>query len=180
MLSTKNLEKVIELEAKLRAEYQVQLDAKSAEIDDCHKKQEEQKASLEKQLTQISSLTTEATANKRIEQLNRELESRSEKLQEEVTAQKGRLKSLQKDLADARAELKVLKQLDAAAIKKNLVANKKKLAEKVAANDLLQKSVNKYKNENAELQHKFKEMESKLAELDDSESSEEEEEAAAA
>ena len=183
MLSTKNLEKVIELEAKLRAEYQTQLDAKSAEIDDNHKKQEEQKAIIEKQLAQITSLSLEATANKRKEQLNRELESRAEKLQEEVTSQKSRLKSLQKDLADARAELKILKQLDAAAIKKNLVASKKKLAEKATANDLLQKSVNKYKNENAELQYKLKELEAKLAELDDTEvaeESEEESEAAAA
>ena len=33
MLTAKNLERLIELENKLRSEYQVQLDAKSAEID---------------------------------------------------------------------------------------------------------------------------------------------------
>ena len=64
-----------------------------------------------------------------------------------------------------RAEVKTLKQLDAAAIKKNLVANKKKLAEKSSANDLLQKSVNKYRSENAELQRKLKELEARQAEV---------------
>lgn len=179
MLSTKNLEKVIELEAKLRAEYQVQLDAKSAEIDSSNKKLEEQRASIEKQLEQITTLSTQATANKRTEQLNRELEGRSQKLQEEVTSQKNRLKALQKDLAEERTEVKALKQLDAAAIKKNLVASKKKLAEKTTANDLLQKSVNKYKNENAELLHKVSELEARLAQLESPEEVEEAEEAAA-
>jgi chromosome segregation ATPase len=179
MLTTKNLEKLIELETSLRAEYQVQLDAKSAEIEAGAKKQEEQQTIIAKQLEQISTLSTEATANKRIEQLNRELESRSEKLQEEVTSQKGRIKSLQKDLAEERAEIKTLKQLDAASLKKNLHANKKKLAEKTAANDLLQKSVNKYKSENAELQQKVKELEARLAELEPAEQVEEAEEAAA-
>ena len=64
-------------------------------------------------------------------------------------------------------------------MKKNLVASKKKLAEKTTANDLLQKSVNKYKNENAELQQKISELEAKLAELEPEETSEEPESAAA-
>ena len=166
MLTTKNLEKLIELEANLRSEYQVQLDAKSAEIDRGNKKQEEQQAIIGKQLEQIASLSIKATENKRISQLNRELESRSEKLQEEVASQKSRLKALQKDLAAERTEVKTLKQLDAAAIKKNLHAGKKKLVEKTAANDLLQKSVNKYKKENAELQRKVKELESQQAQLE--------------
>ena len=57
MLTAKNLERLIELENKLRAEYQVQLDAKSAEIDAKSaeiesglQKQEEQKAVIAKQL----------------------------------------------------------------------------------------------------------------------------------
>jgi uncharacterized protein YlxW (UPF0749 family) len=58
-------------------------------------------------------------------------------------------------------------------MKKNLDANKKKLAEKTAANDLLQKSLNKTKAENADLQRKVQELENKLAELDAGENTEE-------
>ena len=179
MLSTKNLERVIELEANLRAEYQGQIDAKTAEIEKATQKQEEQQAVIAKQLEQITELSTKATANKRIEQVNRELEARSEKLQEEVTSQKGRLKTLQKELAEERAEVKNLKQLDAASIKKNLVASKKKLAEKTTANDLLQKSVNKYKNENAVLERRVSELEARLAELEETSETEDEDAAAA-
>ena len=183
MLTTKNLEKLIELETTLRAEYGVQLDAKSAEIDaksaelDASiKKQEEQQAVIAKQLEQITTLSAESAANKRIEQQLREMESRSANLQEEVTTQKKRLKSLQNDLATERAEIKTLKQFDPAKMKKNLDANKKKLVEKTGAADLLQKSVNKYKGENAELQRKVTELE---AQLEAVETTEEEESAAA-
>jgi BMFP domain-containing protein YqiC len=58
-------------------------------------------------------------------------------------------------------------------MKKNLDASKKKLAEKTAATDLLQKSLNKSKTENAELQHKVKELEARLAELEITEEAEE-------
>ena len=78
MLTAKNLERVMELEDKLRTEYQVQLDAKSAEIDaksaeieSLTKVKEEKQAAVEKQLEQIKSLSKEATANKRTDQLNR-------------------------------------------------------------------------------------------------------------
>ena len=179
MLTTKSLERVIELEDKLRTEYQVQLDAKSAEIDQGNTKLEEQKAIIAKQLETISTLSTQATANQRLEQLNRELHSRSENLQEDVAKQKQRIKDLQKDLAAERADVKALKQFDPAKMKKNLDANKKKLAEKTAASDLLQKSLNKSKAENAELQRKLKELEAKLEELDVTEEPEELEEAAA-
>ena len=60
-------------------------------------------------------------------------------------------------------------------MKKNLDANKKKLAEKTAANDLLQRSGNKTRNENAELQLKIKELEARLAELEETEEAETEE-----
>jgi chromosome segregation ATPase len=173
MLTTKNLERLIELEDKLRKEYQVQLDAKSTEIDQGIQKQEEQQAIIDKQLGKISTLSTEASANKRIEQLNRELTQRSQNLQEDVAKQKQRLKALQKDLAEERVEVKALKQFDPAKMKKNLDASKKKLAEKTAATDLLQKSLNKSKTENAELQHKVKELEARLAELEITEEAEE-------
>jgi chromosome segregation ATPase len=169
MLTAKNLERLIELEDKLRTEYQAQLDEKSAEIARVTQEKEEKQAVIAKQLEQITSLSTQATANKHVEQLNRELNQRSENLGEKVTAQKKQLKGLQKDLAQERAELKALKQFDPAKMKKNLDANKKKLAEKTAANELLQKAVNKAKNEKAELQQKVKELEAKLEQFESTE-----------
>lgn len=180
MLTAKNLERVMELENKLRSEYQVQLDAKSTEIEGYITEKEEQRAVIAKQLLQITTLSTESSKNKRIEQLNRELHQRCENLQEEITTQKKRLKGLQKDLAEERAEIKSLKQFDPAKMKKSLDASKKKLAEKTEANDLLQKSVNKSKTEKAELQQKVKELEAKLALTENAEEVEEVEEEAAA
>jgi len=176
MLTTKNLEKLIELEDKLRTEYQSQLDAKTAEIDTLTKEKEQQKERLDTQLKEISTLSTSATANKHTEQLNRELTSRGENLHEEVTTLKKRVKSLQKDLAQERDELKALKQFDPKKMKKNLDANKKKLAEKTKSADALQKSLAKSKSECAEQKRAIEELEAKLAELetdlDDDENSE--------
>ena len=176
MLTTKNLEKLIEMEDKLRTEYQSQLDAKTAEIDTLTKEKEQQKERLDTQLKEISTLSTSATANKHTEQLNRELTSRGENLQEEVTTLKKRVKSLQKDLAQERDELKALKQFDPKKMKKNLDANKKKLAEKTKSADALQKSLAKSKSECAEQKRAIEELEAKLAELetdlDDDENSE--------
>jgi hypothetical protein len=174
MLTAKNLERIIELEDKLRTEYQAQLDAKSTEIDLSVKKQGEQKVIIAKQLEQIAAQSIQATENKRIEQLNRELNSRSERLEEEVATQKKRLKDLQKDLAEERTQIKALKQFDAPTMKKNLDTGKKKLAEKTKANDLLQRSNNKLKAENAEMQRKVAELEAKVAELESSDEVEEE------
>ena len=181
MLTAKNLERVMELEEKLRAEYQVQLDAKSAEIESLTREKDEKQAAVEKQLEQIKSLSKDATANRKIEQLNRELHQRCENLQAEIATQKKRSKTLQKDLAQEREEMKVLKQFDPAKMKKNLDATKKKLAEKTSGNDLLQRSLNQTKSEKAELQRKVDELEAKLAQLEKSEDApaEAEEEAAA-
>ena len=181
MLTAKNLERVMELEEKLRAEYQVQLDAKSAEIESLTREKDEKQAAVEKQLEQIKSLSKDATANRKIEQLNRELHQRCENLQAEIATQKKRSKTLQKDLAQEREEMKVLKQFDPAKMKKNLEATKKKLAEKTSGNDLLQRSLNQTKSEKAELQRKVDELEAKLAQLEKSEDApaETEEEAAA-
>ena len=174
MLTAKNLERIMELENSLRAEYQVQLDAKSAEIEARIKENEEQKAVIARQLEEITNMAPQVTANKRVEQLNRELNQRCENLKEEIASQKKRLKALQKDLAADREELKKLQQYDPMRMKKNLDANKKKLAEKTSANDLLQKNLNKAKAEKAELQRKVEELEAKLAELETPETSEEE------
>ena len=169
MLNAKNLERVMELESKLRSEYQVQLDAKSAEVESFIKEKEEQQAVIAKQLEQIKTLSTDASANKKIEQRNRELHQRCGNLEEELAAQKKRLKALQKDLAQERAEISRLKQFDPAKMKKNLDASKKKLAEKTVANDLLQRTLNKTKTEKAQLQSKVEELEAKLALLEDTE-----------
>ena len=183
MLSLNKLEKVIELEQRLRDDYQGQLDSKTAEIESHLKKQSElqaliegHQATIDQQLATITDLSSKASANQRVEQLNRELSNRGENLQEEVTELKKRLKALQRDLAAEREELKAMKQFDPARMKKNLDASKKKLADKTRAADLLQKSLNTSKSENADLQRKVNELEAKLAEL---EPEREEEEAAA-
>ncbi len=178
MLTANKLEKIIELEDNLRGEYQAKLDAKSADIERLQKELADQKeqlqATIDRQLATITDLSDKATANQNIEQLNRELGNRSEKLQDEVSSLKKRVKALQKDLASEREQVSKLTQYDPARMKKNLDTNKKKLAEKTAANELLQKSLSKTKTENAELQHKIQELEGKLAELDADGNTEEE------
>lgn len=171
MLTARNLEKIMELEEKLRAEYRVQLDAKSTEIEKLGKEKEDQKAVIAKQLEQISSLSVDASSNKKLEQRNRELHQRCENLLEEITKHKKRAKTLQSDIVEVREELATLKQFDPAKMKKNLDASKKKLAEKTSANDLLQKKYKQTKAENAELVEKLKTLEARLAELEPAEES---------
>lgn len=173
MLTAKNLERVMELEDKLRTEYQGQIDAKSAEIENLIKEKEAQQAVHSKQLEQIKTLSTDASSTKKVEQRNRELHQRCENLQEDIATQKKRLKALQKDLTQEREEIKTLKQFDPARMKKNLDANKKKLAEKTTANNLLQKSLNQTKTEKAELERKVKELEARLEVLEVPEETEE-------
>ena len=169
MLTVNKLEKIIELEDQLRAEYQDKLDAATVELERCKQAQEEQRqqmqATIDQQLETIGELSGKATANQQAEQRNRELSNRSEKLQEEVTSQKKRLKALQKDLAAEREQVKTLTQFDPARMKKNLDAAKKKSAEQSKANDLLQKSLSKVKGEKAELQRKVTELEAELEQL---------------
>ena len=178
MLTANKLEKIIELEDHLRSEYQAKLDAKSADIERLQKEladqQERLQATIDRQLETITDLSEKATANQHVEQLNRELNNRSEKLQDEVVTLKKRVKALQKDLAGEREQVSTLTQYDPARMKKNLDANKKKLADKTAANESLQKSLSKTKGENADLQRKIQELESKLAELDAADPVEEE------
>ena len=182
MLTANKLEKIIELEDNLRSEYQSKLDAKSADVERLERELAEQQgrlqATIDRQLETITDLSEKATTNQHVEQLNRELNNRSEKLQEEVTTLKKRVKTLQKELASERERISTLTQYDPARMKKNLDANKKKLAEKTAANESLQKSLSKTKNENADLQRKIQELEGKLAELDTADTAGEEEAAA--
>lgn len=178
MLTVNKLEKIIELEDQLRNEYQAKLDAAAAELAKCKEQlaeqREEMQGTINKQLETIAEISGKAASNQNLEQLNRELSNRSEKLQEEVSTIKKRVKALQKDLASEREENKTLKQFDPPRMKKNLDASKKKLAEKTQANELLQKSLNKTRGEKAELERKLKELEDKLAELDTDLAAEEE------
>jgi chromosome segregation ATPase len=177
MLTANKLEKIIELEDNLRSEYQGRLDAVSAELERCKSEHETQRqqlqATIDQQLETIQELSEKATANQQLEQRHRELSNRSEKQQDEIAAQKKRIKALQKDLAKDREQLKELTQYDPQRMKKNLDANKKKLAEKTRAADLLQKSLKEARNEIVELQGKIKGLEDKLATLEPDEGTEE-------
>jgi chromosome segregation ATPase len=165
MLTASKLEQIIELEESLRREYQVKLDAMAAEIERGQQESQQLQATIDTQRAAITELSAKAVPNQKLEQQNRELHNRSENMKEEVASMKQRVKTLQKELSDEREQVKTLSQYDPVRMKKNLDANKKKLAEKTSANEALQKSLNKTKAENAELQRKIQEMEQKLAEL---------------
>ncbi len=178
MLTANKLEKIIELEDNLRAEYQDKLDKAAAELERCKQEHEEQRqqlqSTIDQQLETIQDLSEKSVANQQIEQRHRELSNRSDKQQEEISSQKKRIRTLQKDLASEREQLKELTQYDPQRMKKNLDANKKKLAEKTKAADLLQKSLKEARGENVELQRKVKELEEQLAKLEPAEEAENE------
>jgi chromosome segregation ATPase len=166
MSVVQNLEALIKIEDELKAKYETKLAELAAEIDAGIKKHEALQNIIGEQQKKINELTDGSSETKRLEQLNRELNNRADNLQEEVDAQKKRVKAMRKELTQEREEVKKLKHLDAEKLKKNLVANKKKLAEKNTANDLLQKSLNKAKSENAELTRELEELKARLAELE--------------
>jgi hypothetical protein len=83
-----------------------------------------------------------------------------------VATLKQRIKGLQNDLAEERNQVNELKKYDPVKMKKNLDNNKKRLAEKTSANEVLQKSFSKTKAENAELLKKVAELEARVAELE--------------
>ena len=170
-LTLNNLEKLMEMETQLRGEYQPKLDEKDAAISklaDSQTALETRISELEKtiatQLTTITELSGKSKDAQALEQRNRELHNRSENMKEEIAGAKGRVKALQKDLAAERAELAELKKYDPQRLRKNLDATKKKLAEKTAAADKLQKSVTQARAENTELEQKVKDLEAQLAE----------------
>ena len=166
MLSINKLEKVIELEDTLRAEYAGKLEAAQTELEQVKQAQAEQQeqlqATIDQQLETIRDLTAKATANQQVEHQNRELTNRSENQQEQITTLKKRVKALQKDLGSEREQLKELTQYDPKRMKKNLDANKKKLAEKNRANELLQKSLKEVRSEKLEAERKMQELEQEL------------------
>ena len=120
MLTASKLEKIIELEESLRAEYQEKLDAMAAEIERGQQECRQLQATIDTQRTAITELSGKAAANQKIEQQNRELHNRSENMKEEVAAIKQRLKALQKELTEEREKVKSLTQYDPARMKKNL------------------------------------------------------------
>jgi chromosome segregation ATPase len=166
MLTANRLEKIMELEQELRAEYQQQLDDKQAAIDAALAEKAELQATLDKQLETIKELTGKASDTQKVEQRNRELHNRADNLQGEIAELKQRLKTLQKDLNAVREENKALNQFDPARMKKNLDASKKKLAEKQKDNESLQKALKESRKEQAALERKVAELEAKLAETD--------------
>ncbi|MCH1492820.1 MAG: hypothetical protein L7T24_09695 [Luminiphilus sp.] len=179
MLTLNKLEKIMELEAQLRDEYKEQLEGKDKEIstltnerDSLTARVDELQSTLATQLETISSLSGKASDTKAVENRNRELHNRAENMKEEVATVKARLKALQKDLATERAELAALKKFDPERMRKNLDANKRKLAEKNKAADQLQKSYNQSKAENARLEQRVKELEAAQADADVSDEAE--------
>lgn len=186
MLTLNKLEKIMELEAQLRDEYKEQLEGKDKEIstltnerDSLTARVDELQSTLATQLETISSLSGKASDTKAVENRNRELHNRAENMKEEVATVKARLKALQKDLSAERAELATLKKFDPERMRKNLDANKRKLAEKTKAADLLQKSYNQSKAENARLEQRVKELEAAQADSDTDVSDEADNQAAA-
>ena len=180
-LTLNKLEKLIEVENKLRGEYQQQLDAKDATIAQLNSdkatlesKLSELENTIATQLATITDLSSKSGNNQALEQRNRELHNRSENMKEEVATVKSRIKALQKDLAAERAELAELKKYDPQRLRKNLDASKKKLAEKTTAADKLQKLLNQARTENTQLEHKIKELEAQLETLKPEDSAQEE------
>ena len=184
-LTLNKLEKLIELESKLRSEYQQQLDAKDATISQLNNdkaaletKLTELEATIATQLATITEMSAKSGNTQALEQRNRELHNRSENMKEEVATVKSRIKALQKDLAAERSELAELKKYDPQRLRKNLDASKKKLAEKTTAADKLQKLLNQARTENTELEQKIKALEAELETLKPEESDEAEQAAA--
>ena len=81
------------------------------------------------------------------------------------TARRGH-DALHEPTADAREQVNELKKYDPVKMTKNLDDNKKRLAEKTSAAEVLQKSLGKTKSENAELLKKVAELEARVAELE--------------
>ena len=142
------------------------MDANTAEIECALKKVADLQATIATQLETITDLSGKASVNQKIEQQNRELHNRSENMKEEVATLKQRIKGLQSDLAKEREQVNELKKFDPIKMKKNLDDNKKRLAEKTSAAEVLQKSLGKTKSENAELLKKVAELEARVAELE--------------
>ena len=162
MSAAEKLQALISVKEELKAQYDGKIKALETRLSESEKKQATLQATIAQQIEKISELTSASSQSRNLEQLNRELTNRCEKLQAEINTQKVRSKTMQKELGDAREEVKQLKQFDAEKMRKNLAETKKKLVEKTEANDLINKTIIKVRSENAELKKKMEEMEKEL------------------
>lgn len=165
MASAEQLEALIKLETDLKTQYEKQLTAERYKLEALEEAQKKLQATLAQQAAELTEFKNGGSDLKRLEQENREISNRCEKLKAENESQRTKAKGAQKELIELKKELKDLKQLDAKKLKKNLVDTKKKLDEQRKANDLLTNSNRTLKQENHEQQVKIAELEKELAAL---------------
>lgn len=165
MAAAEQLEALIKLETDLKTQYEKKLTAERYKIEALEDSQKKLQATLALQAAEIGELKSGGTDLKRLEQENRELNNRCDKIKAEYESHRSKAKGAQKELIELRKEIKDLKQLDAKKLKKNLVETKKKLEEQRKANELLTKSNNAHKQENHEHTLKIAQLEQELVEL---------------
>ena len=165
MAAADQLEALIKLESDLKAQYEKKLTAERYKAEEQQAAKEKLQATLAQQAAQINELKAGGTALKRVEQENREISNRSENIKKEFESLRAKVKATAKELIELKNDIKALKQLDAKKIKKNLVETKKKLEEQRAANELLKKNTNKYKQESHEHLATITKLEAELEEL---------------
>ena len=176
MAAADQLEALIRLESDLKAQYETKLTAARYKNDELAESQAKLQATIAQQAATISELKAGGATIKRLEQENREHKNRAENIKNEFSALRNKAKTAQKELIELKTEVKNLKQLDAKKLKKNLVETKKKLEEQRAANDLLSKNIQKYKQENNEHLSNVAQLEKELEELKPAEEGEQDEE----
>ena len=176
MSAANNLEALIKLEQNLKSQYEEKLAAKTKKIEALENNQSAQKTTIEKQLAQITQMSAERSELKRVEQSNRELTNRTNNLQKELDNLRTKAKGTQKELIEAKASVKTLKQLDAEKLKKNLISTKGKLLEQRNANELLSKKNRELKVENNDLIRSKEELSKELEEAKPKEKEKEKEE----
>lgn len=165
MAAADQLEALIKLETDLKAQYENKITAERYKNEEHLETQSKLQATIAKQAAEITSLKSGGNDLKRIEQENRELKSRAENIKNEYDAQRAKAKTAQKELIGLKAEIKDLKQLDAKKLKKNLIETKKKLEEQRKANELLNKTNKKIKQESFDHQNRIAELEKELEAL---------------
>lgn len=165
MASAEQLEALIKLETDLKTQYEKKLTAERYKLEALEEAQKKLQATLAQQAAELAEFKSGGSDLKRLEQENREISNRCEKLKAENDAQRSKAKGAQKELIDLKKELKDLKQLDAKKLKKNLIDTKKKLDEQRKANELLTSSNRSLKQENHEQTVKIAELEKELESL---------------
>lgn len=172
MSAVRNLEALISIENDLKSQYEDKLNKLEQQVATAEEEKAELSAKINEQLQTIKSLSAATDETKRLEQLNREITNRIDKLQNELDSQKNKLKSTQKESSELKSENKALKQFDADKMKKNLAATKKKLTDERNATALINKSLSKQKTENSELKREIEELKAELEKLKPADSDE--------